>query len=121
MQRGPGGRDLGQAPLDCGVDVLVALADLELALVQLALDASQAALDQRESCPGQKTRREQAARVGDAAGNVERIQLEVRLQRRRESLELRVEGLAEATTPQLRYCVRLFTSPSRVPSSRACS
>jgi hypothetical protein len=103
------------------VDVLVGLAELELALVQLALDAAKAAFDQREARPGQETRREQAARVRDAAGDVKRVQLEIRLQGRRESLELRVEGLAEATTPQLAYGVSLFTSPSRLPSSRACS
>jgi hypothetical protein len=121
VQRGTGRGDLGQAPFDCGVDVLVGLAELELALVQLALDAAKAAFDQREARPGQETRREQAARVRDAAGDVKRVQLEIRLQGRRESLELRVEGLAEATTPQLAYGVSLFTSPSRLPSSRACS
>jgi hypothetical protein len=81
MQRGTSRGDLGQAPFDCRVDVLVAFAELELALVQLALDAAKAALDQREARPGQETRREQAARVRDAAGDVKRVQLEIRLQR----------------------------------------
>src|SRR5216684_435852 len=105
MQRGTGRGDLGQAPFDCRMDVLVGLAELELALVQLALDTAKSAFDQREARPGKETRREQAARVRDAAGDVKRVQLEIRLQRRRESLELRVKGLAEATTPQLAYGV----------------
>jgi hypothetical protein len=81
------------------VDVFVGLAELEIALVQLALDTAKAALDLREARPGKQTRREKAARVRDAAGDVKRVQLEIRLQRGRESLELRVERLAEAASP----------------------
>ena len=121
MQSGAGGGDLGQPALDRGVDVLVGLAELELTFVQLALDAAKAALDQREARPGEKTRGGKPTRVGDAAGDVERIQLEISLQRRREPLELRVERLAKPAAPELAYGVSLFTSPSRLPSSRACS
>ena len=121
MQSGPGRGDLGQPAFDCRVDVLVGLAELELALVQLVLDAAKSTFDQREARPGQEPCGEQTACVRDAAGDVKRVQLEIRLQRRRESLELRVKGLAEATTPQLAYGVSLFTSPSRLPSSRAWS
>jgi hypothetical protein len=103
------------------VDVLVGLAELELAVVQLALDAAKATLDQREARPGQKARREKPARMRNAAGDIERVQLEVRLQRRRESLELRMERLAEAASPELGYGVSLFTSPNSFPRSRLCS
>ena len=121
MQSGPGRGDLGQPALNGGVDVLVAFAELELAIVQLTLDATQATLDQREARPGQKACREESAGVRDAAGDVKRVELEIRLQRRRESFELRVQRLAEPASPQLAYGVSLFTSPSRFPSSRACS
>jgi len=99
VQSGAGGRDLGQPALDRRVDVLVGLAEFELAFVELALDAAKAALDQREARPGKQARREQTACVRDAAGDVKRVQLEVRLQRRRESLELGVERLAKAASP----------------------
>jgi hypothetical protein len=37
--------DLGQSPLDRGVNVLVGLAELELPVVELALDPAEATLD----------------------------------------------------------------------------
>ena len=121
MQGGASGSDLGQPPFDRGVDVLVGLAELELAPVQLALDAAKAALDQSETCLRQKACRGKPARVRDAAGDVKRVQLEIGLERRGEPLELRVERLAKPAAPELAYGVSLFTSPSRLPSSRACS
>ena len=45
VQMSTGRRDLGQAPLDSGVDVLVRVRELERALVELALDLAQATLD----------------------------------------------------------------------------
>jgi hypothetical protein len=137
-----GGGDLGQAPLDRGVDVLVSCAELELTAVQFTFDAAQAALDRRELRAGQKVRLGETPRVGDAPGDVEGVELEIRLERRRESLKLGMKGLAEAGAPKLSgtpspargrgagvgagttsisYGVSLFTSPSRLPSSRACS
>jgi hypothetical protein len=62
------------------VDVLVGFAELELAPVQLTLDAAKTALDGRELRPGQKARLGQPSGVRDAAGDVERVELEVRLQ-----------------------------------------
>jgi len=40
--------DLGQPPLDRGVNVLVRVGQLELAVLQLTLDAAKAALDGRQ-------------------------------------------------------------------------
>jgi hypothetical protein len=63
------------------VDVLVGVAEFEVALIQLAFDAAQTTLDRNEARPGQKARGGQAPRVRDAAGDVKRIELEIRLQR----------------------------------------
>jgi hypothetical protein len=64
------------------VDVFVGVFEIELARVELALDAPEAALDRGQLRPGKKARCGQPASVGDAAGNVERIELEVDLERR---------------------------------------
>ena len=73
--------DLCETSLDGGMDVLIGLAELELTTVELALDSAKAALDRRQPSPGQEARPGEAARMGDAAGDVERIQLEIRFQR----------------------------------------
>jgi len=103
------------------VDVFVRLFEIELTRVELALDLPQAALDGGELCSGQQARRGQTTRVRDASGDVERVKLEVDLQRRRELRELREQRPPEAGAPELAYGVSLFTSPSKLPSSRACS
>ena len=121
MQRGAGRRELRQPPLDGRVDVFVRLFEIELTGVELALDLAQAALDGGELRSGQQARRGQPARVRDASGDVERVELEVDLQRRREPRELREQRPPEAGAPELAYGVSLFTSPSKLPSSRACS
>jgi hypothetical protein len=81
-------RDLGQPPLDRGVDVLVRVRKLKGAGVELALDPPQAALDRPERGGLEDPGRGQAARVGDAARDVEGIELVVDRERRGESLEL---------------------------------
>jgi len=101
VKGGAGGGDLGQAPFDRRMDVLIRFAEFELAAVELALDAAQAALDRRELRPRQKAGLGQPPRMRDAAGDVERIELEVRFQRRREPLELGMEGLAKTRAPEL--------------------
>ena len=126
VKRGAGWGDLGQASLDRRVDVLVGCAELELAAVELAPDAAKAALDRRQSRFGENARLGQPPSVGDAAGDVERVELEIRFQRGRELLELWMEVLPKASSPEFagffrRYGVSLFTSPRRLPSSRACS
>jgi len=83
------------------MDVLIRFAEFELAAVELALDAAQAALDRRELRPRQKASLGQPPRMRDAAGDVEGIELEVRFQRRREPLELGMEGLAKTRAPEL--------------------
>ena len=121
MKRRAGGRYLGQAPLDRGVNVLVGLAELELAVVELALYPAKAALDRGQSRLRDKACLGQPTRVREAAGDVERIKLEIRLQRGRETFEVRVKRPPKPRAPELAYGVSLFTSPSRLPSSRACS
>lgn len=117
-------RDLGQPPLDGGVDVLVRLGELERAGVQLTLDAAQATLDGCELRRLQDSGRSEAPRMRDAARDVEGIELEVDLERGGEGLQLREQPPLEPTSPQLlvlAYGASLLTSPSRSPSSRACS
>jgi hypothetical protein len=123
VEVGPGRRDLGKPPFDRGVDVLVGFLELELARVELALYPPEATLDGCEPAPGQKARRREAARVGEAARDVERVELEIDLERRRELLELREKRAAKTPAPELDRCygVSLLTSPSRLPISRACS
>lgn len=89
MQGSPCRRELREPALDGGVDVFVGLFEIELTGVELALDPPQAALDGGQLRPGKEACRGKAACVSDAPGDVERIQLEVDLQRRREALELR--------------------------------
>ena len=140
MQGGAGRRELGQPALDRRVDVFVCVFEIELTGVELPLDPPEAALDRGELRFGQKARGGEPASVGDAPGDVERVELEVDLERGREPLELRKEPAAKPRPPQLfppspakgrvgvgggamwiGYGVSLFTSPSRFPSSRACS
>ena len=81
VQRGPRRCELRKPALDRRVDVFVSFVEFELTLIQLAFDAAEASLYRRQSRPGQQSRGRQAARVRDAAGDVKRVQLEIRLQR----------------------------------------
>jgi hypothetical protein len=99
VKGGAGRGDLGQAPLDRGVDVLVGLPEFELTAVQLTLDAAKAALDRRQSRFGENARPGEPARVRNTAGDVERVELEIRLKGGRELLKFGVEGLAKARAP----------------------
>ncbi len=74
-------RDLGQPPLDRGMDVLVRVGQLELAVLQLTLDAAEAALDGRQLRTSDDSGGGKPARVRDAAGDVVGVELEVDLQR----------------------------------------
>jgi hypothetical protein len=126
MQRGAGGRDLGEPALDCGVDVLIRVEELEGTCIELFADTSQPPLDRSQLCGGDDAGGSEAARVRDAARDVEGVQLEVGVKRRRESLELDQQTPLEAATPQFAVggCAGYFpsrlTSPNRLPSSRAC-
>ena len=82
MQGSAGRRDFGQPPLDGRVDVLVGLFEIELTGVELAPDPPETSLDRGQLRFGQKAGRGQPARVRDAPGDVERIELEVDLERR---------------------------------------
>jgi len=90
VKRRTGRGDLGQAPLDRGVNVLVRLAELELPVVELALDPAEATLDRGKSRSRKKAGLGQPACMREAAGDVERIKLEIRLQRGRETFEVRM-------------------------------
>jgi hypothetical protein len=124
MQRGTGGGDLGEPPLDRGVDVLIGVEELERAGIELFADASQATLDRLQLCGRDDARGSEAARMRDAARDVEGVQLEVGIQRRREPLELDQQAPLKAATPELvrrpNYFPSRLTSPNRLPSSRAC-
>ncbi len=74
-------RQLREPALDRGVDVLIRGYELELAFVELPLDPAQPPLDRRELGWSDDAGGGQAARVSDAAGEIERIELEVDLQR----------------------------------------
>ena len=80
MKRSTGRGDLCQAPFDRGVDVFIRVPELELTAVELALDAAEAALDGGELRAGKQAGLGQATRVGDAARDVERVELEIRLE-----------------------------------------
>ena len=123
VQRGSGGIDLRQTALDRGVDVLVAVEKLERPVIELSLHLPKTPLDGAQLRGLEDPCRGEAARVRDAAGDVERVQLEVDAERRREALQLGQQLPAEAPTPQLflAYGASLFTSPSRLPSSRSGS
>jgi hypothetical protein len=75
-------RDLGEPPLDSGVDVLVGVEEGELAFVELTLDSSQPSLDGGELRRRKKLRRRQTTSVRDAPGDVEGVELEIRIERR---------------------------------------
>ena len=81
MQRRACRRDLGQPPLDRGVDVLVRIGQLELAVLQLTLDAAEAAFDGGQLRTSDDSGGGKPARVRDAAGDVVGVELEVDLQR----------------------------------------
>ena len=122
----PGGAlgvQLGRPPLDRGVNVLVGVGEDEPATLDLPPDLDQGPLQAGELGLAEKARLDQAAGVGDAAGDVVGRQLEVDLQRAREALQLRQEGLAETPSPQLPLAqgVSLFTSPRRPARSRVWS
>jgi hypothetical protein len=73
--------DLRQPALDRRVDVLIACVKRELAAIELTPDPAQAALDRRQLAAGDEPRRGQAARMRDAARDVEGVELVVELER----------------------------------------
>jgi len=91
--------ELGQAALDRRVYVLVRVPELERAAVELALDLTKTALDCGESRFRQQACPCQRAGMGAAAGDVDRVELEVGFQRRREVLQLGEQAALEAAAP----------------------
>lgn len=92
-------RDLGQPPFNGGVDVFISRVEFELRVVELPLDPAQAALDRRQLRFREQSRRGEAARVGDAAGDVVRIELEVDREGGGKALELWQQAAREAAAP----------------------
>jgi hypothetical protein len=82
VQCGAGGRDLGQPPLDGGVNVLIGIDEGELASVELAPDPAKPAFDGGQLGRGYESGLREAARVGDAPADVERVELEIGVERR---------------------------------------
>ena len=114
---------LGRAPLDRGVNILVGVGEDELAALDLAPDLDQRPLQPGELRLAEKAGLDQAAGMGDAAGDVVGRQLEVDLERAREPLQLRQERILETPSPQLSLAqgASLFTSPRRPARSRVWS
>src|SRR5947209_16328282 len=81
MQVGAGGCQLSQAALDRRVDVFVSVSELECATVQLALDLPKPALDGGQPRFRQQACTRERAGVREAAGDVDRVKLEVGFQR----------------------------------------
>jgi hypothetical protein len=63
------------------VDVFVRVGDFERPVLQLFVDSAEAALDRHQLRTGDDFRGRQAACVGDAAGDVVWIELDVDLER----------------------------------------
>jgi hypothetical protein len=80
VQRGARWRELGQAAFDGGVNVLVGGAEFEVATVELPPNSAQAALDRRALRLRDDARSGEPAGMGDAARDVERVELVIRLQ-----------------------------------------
>src|SRR5437899_3105534 len=124
MQVSAGRCQLGQAALDRRVDVLICVSELECAGVQLTLDLPKPALDGGQPRLRQQAGTRERACMREAARDVDRVELEVGFQRRRETLQLWEQTPLEAAAPQIaslfRYGASLFTSPSRPFSSRSC-
>ena len=95
------GRQLGEAPLDRGVDVFVGGLEIEAAGVQLALDLGQTLLEGPQLAFGEEPRRRQAASVGARAGDVVGVELVVELQRAGKGLQLGQQAFLEPAAPKL--------------------
>jgi len=124
MQRGARGVISSAGALSL-VDVLVRPAERKLARVQLAADSPQAALD-AFSCVGSGARRGPTPARGDAARDVVGIQLEVDLERRRESVLVRAAAQPRTHRPTAcRSACELWREPLHVAqqpfNSRSCS
>lgn len=77
MQRGTGRRDLGQPPLDRGVNVLVGIDECEGARIELFVDPPEPSLDGGQLRGRDDAGRREPSRVRDAAGDVKGVQLVV--------------------------------------------
>ena len=74
------GREFGEPALDSRVEVLIALVELERTGLQLVADDGETFLDGAEVGRRDEPGGLQSARMGDAAGDVIRIELEVGLE-----------------------------------------
>ena len=113
--------ELAEAALDSGVDVLVGVGEVEGTRVELLQDLAEALLDPLQLGLREQPRRKQSARVGKAAGDVERRQLDVDVERGLEALQLGQKAAPEASAPELAagYELSLFTAPSPTSPARS--
>jgi hypothetical protein len=75
VQGGTGRRDLGQPPLDRGVNVLVGIEECEGAGIELFVDAPQTSPDRCQLRGGDDSGGSQPSCVGDATGDVKGVEL----------------------------------------------
>jgi hypothetical protein len=75
MQRSAGRRDLGQPSLDRRMDVLVGFEERERPGIELLADAPEPPLDRGQLRGGDDAGSGEAARMGDAAGDVKGVEL----------------------------------------------
>src|SRR5213596_389416 len=94
--------ELGEAPLDRHVDVLVGGQEAEAAGVELAAHAREPLLEARALAPGEEPRAHQRAHVRHAAGDVVRVEAAVEGQGGREGLGRGGGRRGEASGPRLR-------------------
>jgi hypothetical protein len=108
------------------VDVLIRVEEREGAGIELLADPAQTSLNRGQLRARDDPGDGEATRVSEAAGDVKRVELVVRVKGRGEAFELGQKAPLEATAPQLfvrgfaRYFPSRLTSPKRLPSSRAC-
>jgi hypothetical protein len=75
VQGGTGRRDLGQPPLDRGVNVLVGIEECEGAGIELFVDAPQTSPDRCQLRGGDDSGGSQPSCVGDATSDVKGVEL----------------------------------------------
>ncbi len=94
---------LAQTALDGGVDVLIGGQNGEGSGVELGLDRFEAVHNRRHFVRREDAHALQRARVGDAAGDVRRVQPPIEADRGVEALQKRVGRLVETSAPEFAH------------------
>ena len=111
--------DLGEAPLDGGVDVLVGLAEGERAGSELLRDLGEARVDRRGVGRGDDAAGAEHAGVGARGGHVLGPQAPVDRQRRVEPVECLGRAGAEAAAPEAHLLAHRRSTASSAPQTRS--